>query len=342
MTINIAVVTSEAIVFGCDSVSSSTQVMLDPFGRLDVTPDGNLFTDEQGNWVARFKPSHLAHITTHARSGVTKMFRLCGDHNPVAGVTAGLAALNGKNIAECVDDYRRQHNGHEHQTVAQVVEEFSAYMGRIYDDHFVRDPTPPAFRHDVEFLVGGYGAEDRFPSLYRINLQRQGIRHQLLYGTGEGISNTGVAWAGQSDAVERLIFGFDVQVQTSIQEQINAYLDRMHLQMSQAMVTILERVLAALGHVLPDGIDTTIPVPERLQPSWQGHQLEIDIANLPLQDAVEFASFLVNLQSGKSIFARGVPTVGGRTHIGVVRHNSFTQLNEPSLQHRNVGYDRSL
>jgi hypothetical protein len=71
------------------------------------------------------------------------------------------------------------------------------------------------------------------------------------------------------------------------------------------------------------------------------HRYRCDIANgnLPLQDAVDLASFLVGLQSGKSKFAMGVPRAGGRTHVGVVtRYEGFRMLGEPELRHTHVGF----
>jgi hypothetical protein len=55
--------------------------------------------------------------------------------------------------------------------------------------------------------------------------------------------------------------------------------------------------------------------------------------------SVDFASYLVSLQSGKSKLASGVATVGGRTHIGVItRREGFRMFDEPELRHTNVGY----
>jgi hypothetical protein len=51
-------------------------------------------------------------------------------------------------------------------------------------------------------------------------------------------------------------------------------------------------------------------------------------------------SYLVGLQSGKSKFATGVATVGGRTHIGVItKREGFRMLDEPELRHTNIGYN---
>jgi hypothetical protein len=45
------------------------------------------------------------------------------------------------------------------------------------------------------------------------------------------------------------------------------------------------------------------------------------------------------MQAGKSRFARGVATVGGRTHIGVItKDKGYAQLNEPELAHHYTGF----
>lgn len=344
MTINVAVVTSEAVVLGCDSVSSSFHYLLDPFNFLERHDDGEIATDDRGQWIAKFDPQFIQNVVTHARSGVTKMFRLCGDDNPVAGTTAGLAALGGKSISNLVSDYCRQHHNAQHVTVRSVVEEFSSFMREKYDEHYRMDGTPQEYQWDVEFLIGGQGSSEPFPSLYRVNLKSADGNAKIwpLYGSDFGLQRTGVAWAGQSDAVERLIFGADRHVQHLIEQTVTDQLARMHQQMSQRVMGIVQDTLAALNAPLPAAVDTQLPPLEPVALPWASAQLEVDVANMPLQDAIELASFLVNLQSGKSIFVRGVPTVGGRTHIGLLQRSGFTMLNEPTLVHRNVGYDRSL
>lgn len=344
MTINVAVITSEAVVLGCDSVSSSLQYFIDPFNFLDRTPEGDIVADAQGQWTARFDPQHVMNVVTHARSGVTKMFRLCGDHNPVAATTAGLAALGGKSISNLVSDYCRQSFASQHVTVRSVIDEFAAFMRERYDEHYAQDGTPESYRHDVEFLIGGHGSSEAFPSVFRVNLQSEDGQPIIrsVYGAAEGLSRTGIAWAGQADAVERLIFGFDRGIRQIVENTVSDHLARMHQQMSQRVMGIVEDTLQALQSPLPPGVDTQLPQLEPVALPWTAAQIEIDVANMPLQDAIELASFLVNLQSGKSIFARGVPTVGGRTHIGLLQRSGFTMLNEPALVHRNVGYDRSL
>ena len=65
---------------------------------------------------------------------------------------------------------------------------------------------------------------------------------------------------------------------------------------------------------------------------------EIAYGHLPIQDAIDFAAYLVELQSGRAKFASGVATVGGRTHIGIVtKQGGFRMLDEPELHYSRVG-----
>lgn len=113
-----------------------------------------------------------------------------------------------------------------------------------------------------------------------------------------------------------------------------------HLRMSRAMAQNLQKVVDVLGsEEVPDDLDLPLPKQQKVNLSWEHGIIAIDYSNLPLQSAVDFTAFLVNMQSGKSKFAKGVGTVGGRTHIGVVtRGKELKMLNEPELTHQNVGF----
>ena len=217
-------------------------------------------------------------------------------------------------------------------------------MAIQYETHYAATGEPPEFREDIEFLIGGFGDEENVPSLYRVNLRDEPpIRIKPLYGVGPGFGDkTGVAWAGQSDGVQRLLFGYDRPLRLSIERGLREAIDRQHRSMSEAVTHILSETLTALNAQLPPGVNTELPPKEEVGMEWDQVLLSIDFANLPIQDAVDLVAYLVNLQSGKSKFVRGVPTVGGRTHIGIIRVDGFTMVNEPDLVHRNTGYGRDI
>lgn len=346
MTINIAVVTNEYVVLGCDSVASVTGMFLNPVQYAERDANGNYIQDQQGKYVARFEFEDLQEVVTDAWGGVTKMFCLCqANDNPIAAVTAGLAQLQNRTISSIAYDFLRTVAGQVPLTVKDIVEAFANHVAVLYDAHWAASGVPPAMRSDVEFLAGGFGAGDKFPSLYRINLlAQQENRVTALFGDGAEfkLGPTGVAWSGQADGVQRLLFGYDQPLKWRIQGQVRALVDGLHASMSEAALRILGDTLDALDQELPAQVDTELPPKPDIKLDWEQFELAINYASLPLQSAVELVSYLVNLQSGKSKFVRGVPTVGGRTHIGIVRKGGFEMLNEPQLTHRNTGYDRDL
>lgn len=97
--------------------------------------------------------------------------------------------------------------------------------------------------------------------------------------------------------------------------------------------------MGKIGQPIPSDFKLEIPELKEINLDWLQFVVDIDCANLPLQEAVKFASFLVLIQDGRSRFARGVPTVGGRTHIGVItKDKGFQALNEPELTHLYTGF----
>ena len=109
--------------------------------------------------------------------------------------------------------------------------------------------------------------------------------------------------------------------------------------MADALANIVNEILTKLGASMPDGVNTALPASAKLTLPWDDGKLPITYGSLPTQDAVRFVSFLVNLQSGRSKFAYGVATVGGRTHIGVVtKTQGFSALEEPQLKHLDKGF----
>ena len=114
---------------------------------------------------------------------------------------------------------------------------------------------------------------------------------------------------------------------------------RKHEQKTQSYVAdLVNNILDRLGKELPDGIQINVPVIENDELNWERHALPIGYSNLPLQEAVTFASAMVMVQASHSRFASGIATVGGRTHIGIItKARGFWAVNEPKITHRFTG-----
>ena len=346
MTINIAVLTSEALVLSCDSIASVTEYLVDPFTcHSQRTEDGSL--------NVTVTTADIFPQVTNTWDGVTKLFRLQSGSCPVAAVTAGLAKLNNRSMSSYANQFLSEHGGSAPvevpgtmstfggpqcanpvlHTVEDVAHEFLAFMREHYDIHYEDSKVPEEYRDGPLFLVGGYDREHHLPSLYKVNVQED-IVHRL-YAAGR----FGLAWEGQAEAVERLIRGCDPVLKRSIETQIAAALKSARKTIGDAAVSTLQRMLDPAGISLPPDINTELPAAPKITIQWDRFHYDIACGNLPLQDAVDLAAFLVGLQSGKSKFEMGVPTVGGRTHVGVVtRHEGFRMLDEPELRHTHVGF----
>ncbi|MEA9885982.1 hypothetical protein VDG05_16870 [Xanthomonas campestris pv. raphani] len=345
MTINIALATYDGIILGCDSLSSMSDSVIFPFSNnIEYAKDaeGNLIFDATGHFVVAVNPATVTRVATTVFGGVSKIFCLYeaeaeNDETCVAAVTAGLAILGGVTIAEQAKRYRRlcKQLGKTFSTVEAAARDFFDFCSVIWDAQF--GETPAEQRHflpTLQFIVAGYGAEDANGKIFRIDVQAQTVTEQF-----PGENYAGMCWAGASDYVERLMRGIDNSLVYAASRQISEALASQRV----AVAEDITEALAKVGIKLHEGLE--LEITEHTPPSlpWDIASADIDFGNLSTQYAVELVELLVNTQSGMQRFARGIPTVGGRTHIGVLkRGEGFQLLNEPKLQHLHTGYSHDF
>jgi hypothetical protein len=339
MTINVGLVTSEALILGCDSTASSGDYYLDPFvAGMEKDADGNIAFDADGKATTKFDFGELQHIVTDAWGGVTKMFPLCSKYCNVAAVTAGAASLNKRIISSLAAEYHGKpkvpgKSKKQPRTVKEVAEGFLEFMRAEYDEHYRDSDMPESAREGPEFLIGGFGQNDKFPVAYRVRVKQGTAKEEFASG------KSSLIWNAQSDAVERVIRGYDTELRKQIEKAATEAIKAYQVQMNQAALKIVDDILKALNQKMPEGVDTTLPGDISVTLPWQTFRLGVPYSVLPLQEAVNFVSYLILLQAGKSRFARGVATVGGRTHIGVItKDKGYRQLNEPDLTHHYIGF----
>lgn len=335
MTINIALVTREALILGCDSIASASEHFIDPWRHLDRDDEGNPQQDANGQLIARFKFDALRSVVTDAWGGATKMFGLSRDNSWVAATTAGLSIVNEQKVSAIAAQFARSMAALNATTVDAVAVSFMEFVRQEYEKQYSDPAIPDEWKNEVEFLVGGYGSNDNFPSLYRVSVRDRQV--SLMYGPG----HFGIAWAGQADAVARLVHGYDRNLRDRVNAAVRDAMSTLRETYSSTVARIVQDVLekGGVGAEELAGVDTSLPDVPNVQLPFHEFALDIEIANLSLQDAVELVSYLVNLQAGRMKFGRGVATVGGRTHVGIATRDSFRMLNEPEIIHRHTGFN---
>ncbi|WP_145279027.1 hypothetical protein [Pseudomonas sp. URMO17WK12:I11] len=340
MTINIAIATYDAIVLGCDSLSSQVEQAIMPFRNgvgFARDADGNELIDSMGQRVVSM--AHMRPYVSNVFGGAQKMFCLFEDDDTsVAAVTAGMATLGGVTIAGVAARFKKRNSAEQKtfRTVREVAEAFLTHVRvewEIQVDYDNADEEMRPYFPDVQFIIGGYGTDDASAMVFKISVKSLTVEEQFVWP-----SRSGTCFAGQSDFVERLLVGVDQRIINDVEGAIHQVMAAHSEMTAQAL---LDRLKAA-GVALPEGF--TFDTPDfPVQLPWFENVASIDFGNLPTQYAVDLAELLVNLQSGVQRFATGVATVGGRTHIGVLkRGEKFAMLNEPKLVHNHTGYSHDL
>lgn len=339
MTINVAVATFDAIVLGCDSLSSIIQPVLNLAGRGPaVDGDGRPILDAQGRQLVAL--DGVEHHPVTVFGGVSKMFLLYEDQDTsVAAVTSGQGTVNGRTIAALAGQYKRK-CATEHQvfhTVEAIATDFMQFMRMEWmaQPHIQGLPQEIVRSFGtVNFILGGFGKDDEYGKIFHLD---------VAAGTCEesfpGDHHSGVTWGGQADYVERLLRGADSRLEQMVSRNI---LEALNSQRASLVESIVGGLMAA-GVEIPAGVNFKFT--EVVPPSepWNKFWAEIDYPNLPVQYAVDLVSLLVNTQSGMQHFGTGIATVGGRTHIGVLQRNvKFKKLKEPKLAHSHTGYSHEL
>ena len=324
---------------GCDSISSITRPMVNPFGRPFVTDEnGEFVLDGDGNALLPVATGDIQGVVAGLMSGVTKMFLIYKDP-PVVATTAGAAKLNNKTMNVIAQDFciKESRSKNKLVKVESIANSFLKFMRKEFNVHYAGSKVPEEFREGPEFLVGGYGRDDVFPSLYRLRVKENNVIEEFSPG------QAGLSWNGQSDSIERIILGYDSNVKAVVEAHVQEAFEKFHEHMTDAVLRITNEVLERLGAELPLDIDTSLPARVRTDIPWNSAKLSIDFSNMPLQNAIDFVSWLVLTESGRMKFARGLPTVGGRTHIGVVtKADGLRMLGEPELEHRYTGFAHDL
>lgn len=337
MTINIALATYDGIILGCDSLSSITERALFPL-RPDCEwardEDGNLLLDRNGNPMIPATPQNLTLSATTVFGGVSKMFCLYTDPDTtVAALTAGMATLSDITIAEQAKRFKRRNEVNEKKYVSSldVANDFTAFAHEMWLKQFEDTPEDRrAFLPNLYFVIAGFGADDEYGKVFKSEAKDGTVHEQFPDG-----DHMGLCWEGTADYVERLIHGIDTQIRVTATRVMAEAIAKQR----EITVADLSKALVGAGVNLPEDLklEVTEHAPSTLP--WDNARADIGYGNLSTQYAVDLVEMLVNTQSGMQRFAHGIPTVGGRTHIGVLkRGEGFRLLNGPELVHRHTGY----
>lgn len=207
-----------------------------------------------------------------------------GDY-PIGVLTWGLGAIEARTLQSLVME-------HEYALLRRA--DNANYDVRGIADgilSFVRARYDAAFpaggaRPVLGMLAGGYSDGQFFPHTYVCELPRQHDWEEV-HPDGPAGPSFGAAWWGQTDALTRLIRGFH----------------------PPAMEELVKR--GADAKIVQQWMDEGVS------------SLPLVFDGMPIQDAVDFASFAVQLTIGRFRFGLGPALCGGNVDIAVITPRAF-------------------
>lgn len=262
MTIAVTVKVHDGIVFASDS--ATTLVRRDENGREEVM---NVYNN------------------------ANKIFNL---HKalPIGAITFDAGAIGQSSIATLAKDLRERFctagNADWHvdvagYTIPEIVDKTRKFLFEEKYSVAVNAGSTPG---NLGFWVGGYSSQSDASELWDVSIIDGKCEPKLL----KNHEGCGVNWAGQPEAITRLLLGFGAE---------------------------LPNVLMDMG--VPE---------EKLQEAVNLLRSKLEYAlcspPMPVQDAVELAVYLVETTIGFTRFKTGAATVGGPVEVAAVtRHEGF-------------------
>lgn len=139
----------------------------------------------------------------------------------------------------------------------------------------------------VGFLIAGYSDENKnTPEMYLIEIKEQNIELNPISES----DNFSISWFGDMDVLSRFIFGFDPDMEILLKD-----------------------------HGFDDDIVDNI-----IEISKKNLSIPLGVSEMPIQDAIDLADFLVEISKKTSRFLPGPQIIGGPTDIAVItKHEGF-------------------
>jgi hypothetical protein len=260
-------------------------------------------------------------MTSAGPGGVTSVINVYNNANkvfnlrkglPIGLATWGLGSISELSIETLAKDLRRRFSGEEPSykdwhldpetyTIEGVAERVKEFM---YDEKY--QPAFEALEEGSElsplgFFVVGYSANTSYAEEYSLLLAPAGVTGPTLLREAH---QTGVQWAGQLEAVQRLLVGFGQQLGGLLVSEFGV-----------AAEEVPEKLLK-----LRDALSAPVVSPA-----------------MPIQDAIELAEFLVDVSIKYSRFMPGSPTVGGPIECAAIsKHEGFKWIKRKHYYHQGL------
>ncbi len=335
MTTLVALATKDALVLGCDSLGTVTKPMVDPFTLLgeffDPGIDGKLKFGEDGkpllknfldiyNKTESVPYDHMTHVS--------KLFSL--SPLPMGVMLTGIASIGNRTIKSLIFEFRekelkkiiktRSKGGF---TVKSVAQKLLKFIMKYYEVEYSERKYKPL----LELMIGGYDKAKRVPYIYRIF-----VHDNKIDPIFEGEAPFGIAFGGQMEEIQRIVFGTDTTNRIKLRERVDILLDKYR--------DLLE------NHLKEKGITEELPKIDTFgdelalfkDKDWRLTGFGADWGDFSNQNAIECVNWFVGIMIKSHQFTSRLPTVGGEIHLGLItKDKGFAFISKEEYIHEGHG-----
>ncbi|MGX1168825.1 MULTISPECIES: hypothetical protein [Bradyrhizobium] len=222
---------------------------------------------------------------------------------PVVGMTSGLGAIGNAPIHSLAKDLRREFKTDGSKYQLNPDKYSVAEVAEKAHDFLFTDKYSAASKiegdHSLDFWIGGYSSDSDTHELFKVGIVNGAATVECLCRDGQ----SDLFWGGQPSAINRLVMGYDNTLVESLRK-----------------VGVSDADLPGLMDFISS--ETVAPL---MHPG------------MPVQDAIELCSFLVETTKGFVRFLPGADTVGGEVDIAVVtRHERFKWIKRKHYYPQNL------
>jgi hypothetical protein len=222
---------------------------------------------------------------------------------PIGTLTWGTALVGTRSVESLVKEYEygllslkeeeekarlQRREGRECEefqySVKKIASDLLEYIQQYYDAEFGTQSVES--RPFLGLLVAGYSSGQFFPEHWLFQLPNE-PELKNIRPDKEGKPDFGAHWYGLTDAIIRLHWGRDERAIGLLAEHFKVSEQEIH---------------------------------DVLQPL----QYPVSFAGMPLQDAIDYAVYLINVAIGRFRFVIGAPLCGGEIDVAIITPKDFT------------------
>lgn len=220
-----------------------------------------------------------------------------GNDFPIGVLTWGQAFIGPRTIESLVSEWQynagwqsietfKNNNPEKQYTVEECANGLLKHLTEKHQEEFGK--VPQNQQPGLGIVVAGYSEQGFFPEIWRFVIPYdKAITNQRPDINGK--PDFGASWYGITEPMVRLHFGRDEQVIKIISEKYKISVDELN------------------------GL---------LQPL----QYQIPFAQMPLQDAIDYANYMINLVIGRFRFVIGPELCGGKIDLAAITQREFTWI----------------